>query len=111
MTEIELKTQLERVVQYNELKRQREEAKHALRLLTEDWKDIGPCGKGPFTGNTRESRQVKSMSINFTATRGGAHPVSLDIPGMYIEAWEVGAFLVAMLEKRITELNTRVENV
>lgn len=111
MKEHEAKEHMARIVKFRELEKYRDEIRGALTKVTEDWKETGPHGQGPFTGNHRESRMVSSMHINFTATRGGAPPVDLSINGMHIEAWELGAALKKMLQAKIDVLNEEIEKL
>lgn len=110
MKENEVKQQMARITQFRALERQRDEIYAALKKVTEDWKE-GPHGQGPFTGNTRESRQVNSMHIRFSMTRGGADSVEIDIQGMHIEACELGQCLSRMLQAKIDELNAAMEKL
>ena len=107
MDEQELKMQMGRVTKYRELEKVRNEIYAAIKAVTKDQKD-GPCGQGPFTGNTRESRKVRSMHICFTATRGGAPAVDMDIGDMHIEAWELGKAIEAMLWAKLEPINAEI---
>ena len=108
MDEQEVKMQMGRVTKYRELEKVRDEIYAALKAVTEPWKDTGPHGQGPFTGNTRESRQVESMHICFTPTRGGAPAVNMSISGLHIEAWELGRAIEAMLRAKLEPINATI---
>ena len=107
MDEQEVKMQMGRVTKYRELEKVRDEIYAAIETITKDQKD-GPCGQGPFTGNTRESRQVESMHICFTPTRGGAPAVNMSISGLHIEAWELGRAIEAMLRAKLEPINAAI---
>lgn len=100
MDDQETKIQMARVTKYRELEKIRDEIHSAINAIIEGHKD-GPHGQGPFTSNTRESRQIQSMKINFTATRVGWHPVEIYISGLHIEAWEFGKALENMLRLKL----------
>lgn len=105
MTRQEAKLASDRVQKYNTLQAFRDKVQAALDTVTEDWKEKGPCGQGPFTGNTRESRRVVSMHICFTHTLGGAPPVEMEIEGMHISAWDLGMYLERELRKKLDEID------
>jgi len=112
MTSQEAKLHSERVIHYTALEASLNKAYDALKALSNDgWKETGPCGQGPFTGNTRESRQVISMSIKFSATRGGAEPVSQELENLNIEAWDFGKAVESMLRKRIEIISKEMDSV
>lgn len=110
MKEHEVKEQMERITKYRALERVRDEIYTALKAVTEPWKN-GPCEQGPFTGNARESRQVRSMHIQFTATRGGAAAVNMEITNMHIEASELGEALQAMLLSKLEAVTAEMERI
>jgi hypothetical protein len=111
MKESDVKQQMARITQFNALKKVRDEMYAAITKITEDWKDTGPCGQGPFTGNTHESRRVRSMHIYFSETLGGAPCVEIEIPNMHISAWDLGRAMEAMLRTKIEQLNAEMEKV
>lgn len=99
-----------RLEKYKKLKDALGLAYSALEKFTKDWPH-GPHGQGPYTGNTRESRQIKSMTIQFTPTRGGSEAVEDSITDMHIEAWEVGRALAGMIKKRIETIEAEMEKI
>lgn len=111
MNSQEQKLQLERTETYSRLEKKRDKLYAALEAVTADWKGVGPCDQGPFTGNARESRQVESMHIKFTPTRGGAPAVELEIKNMYIEAYELGNALKEMLQDKIDQINAAMKKI
>lgn len=111
MNEQEAAQQTLRINKFKELERARDNAYCALAKITEDWKETGPCGQGPFTGNTRESRRITGMSIRFSTTRGGSSPVEIVIADMEIEAHEVGQMLALMLERKIMVLSAEIDQI
>jgi hypothetical protein len=111
MIEQEVKEQMGRITRYRELERIRNEMYAALTKVTEDWKGIGPSDQGPFTGNTRESRRVRSMHVWFTKTQGGADAVDIEIPTMHIEASALGQSLASMLRAKIASIEAEMEKI
>lgn len=107
----ELKEQLARITKYRELEKIRNEIAAALKAVTEPWKDTGPCGQGPFTGNWRESREVRHMRIWFSETRGGAQAVDLQIGSMHISASELGRTLEAMLRAKLDVVDAEMAEI
>lgn len=110
MTEQEAGLQRNRIVAFNKLDELRQKTYAALKIVTEPWKD-GPSGQGPFTGNTRESRKVHSMQINFTATRGTSPAVELKIYDLDIEASELGQFIEAQLRTRLKDIDEAITKI
>ena len=110
MKEQDVKESMARISKYRALETLRDEISLALKKVTEPWAE-GPSGQGPFTGNTRESRKVRSMIIRFTETLGGAAGVELEIPKMHIEAWELGQALEAMLREKLNAVNDAMEKL
>lgn len=110
MNEQEAKLQEERLQKYRELAFLRGQLYSALQIITEPHKE-GPCGQGPFTGNTRESRQVRELQVFFSSTRGGAPAVELNIPNLNIEAWELGRALESILRAKIKLIGVEMEKI
>ncbi len=110
MNDQELAIQSNRIAQYERLNAARNVLHAALKKLTEDDPD-GPCGKGPFTGNTRESRVVSSITVFFTQTRGGAPATRIDIEGLAVEAFDLGKFLENSTRERITKINEEIDKL
>lgn len=110
MTHAEAKKQEERLAKFRELDARRREINEALHKLTRPW-PAGPCEQGPFTGNTRESRQIASLQINFTRTRGGASEVSERLDNLLVEACEFGGMLQAMLRKQLAALDAEIDKL
>lgn len=111
MTAQEAKFQADRIFKYDKLKKLRDEAYEVRARLTEEWKENGPCGQGPFTGNTRESRKVNQLHIMFSRTRGGAREVEIKINNISIEASRLGRFLVSEVEARIASITAEIEKL
>lgn len=106
----ELKKQLARIDSYRELEKIRDEIQIARNKITEGWKH-GPCGQGPFTGNTRESRAVRGIHIWFSETRGGSPAVDLEIFGLHIEAWELRDALLKMIDSKLDLVIAEMEKI
>lgn len=111
MTRQELLLSEQRALRYRAIEIIRDEVREALQKITEPWKETGPHGQGPFTGNARESRQVKGVCFQFTPTRGGSPEVSLSVNGMHIEAWEVGKAFESLLRTKLDALNKQLDEV
>lgn len=106
----EAEEQTARLLKYRQLEGILAEIRAALETVTEPWPN-GPCGQGPFTGNTRESRRVKFMHIEFTETRGGAPPASVTISPLHIEASALGVHLANMLREKMTLIRGEMEKI
>lgn len=112
MDEIESKLQAGRLAKYLELDRRRTEIYDALEALSSrPWAKTGPCGQGPFTGNTRESRRVESMEILFTSTRGGSPAVATSLRALRFEAYELGRALESMLTAQLDAVNAEMKKL
>jgi len=99
-----------RVAKYRALDHTRNEIYAAIKAVTED-DPSGPCGQGPFTGNMRESRQVASMMLHFSPTRGGAPAVDMSVAHLNIEASELGRFIEARLRAKLELVNAEIEKL
>lgn len=99
-----------KIVKFRALEKRQNEIYGALKMLTKDDPE-GPCGKGPFTSNTRESRRIESLSICFTKTRGGAKATSMSIENLFIEAWEFENAIESMLRKQLKEVQGAMEDI
>lgn len=110
MTDQESNKQKKRLVEYAQLKKVQDDLLQALETITND-DPAGPYGKGPFTGNTRESRRVNGMMINFSTTRGGAPEVNMSVRGLQVEAYEFGRWLEEKTRSRIAELGREMAEI
>lgn len=110
MNSHDIKQAKERIARFEKLEKRRDDIRHAIRKLTENW-EHGPCGQGPFTSNTRESRQIQSLCIQFTPTRGGAPRAELEIDNLFVEASSFGAELRRMLERELETIQAAMEKV
>ncbi len=109
----EVDQQRKRIAEYEKLCGRRSEIHRSLDLLTGQAR-IGPDTNPkdinfPFTGNTRETRRVSHLVIEFTRTLGGADPMSLRLLDLNIPAGELGRFLRACLETQIESINKEIE--
>lgn len=111
MTETDAKLLQEKIARFRKLADRRAQLQNTLNSIFADDPN-GPCEKGPFTGNTRESRQLKSMRIYFTATKGGAEETSRELFNLEgFGAYEFGQLLhtqvkiqINMIDEEITKL-------
>lgn len=101
MKSTEVALQEKRLKQYRALVEIRDELDAALRGIATP----------PFTGNWRESRQVQSLTIQFTATRGGAPAVAMGLQDIHIEASDLGRALEILLQAKLTEVNGTIEKI
>jgi hypothetical protein len=106
----EAETQAGRIEKFRELQAVRDKTVWALDAITKS-DPTGPCGQGPFTGNTRESRQVKCLRMSFTQTRGGSPPVEISIDDLFVEASELGRELQRMLRARLERIEKEMSEV
>lgn len=109
MKEREVVAQTARISKYRELEKMRDEIYAALKVITEP-RDV-PGEQSPFTGNTRESRQIRSMKISFTETRGGAPAVEIEVPTMHIGASELGRAIESMLRAKLAVVSAEMEKL
>jgi len=108
MTANEVQATEKKIAEFRKLEERRYEIDDAIRLITEDWAH-GPCGQGPFTSNTRESRQIKKIDFHFTPTRGGAPACDLSVDDLFIEASELERVLLEMLNKQRAKIIAAME--
>ncbi len=98
-----------RIEKYRILESIRTDITKAIDKINEPWPDTGPHGKGPFTGNSRETRKVKSLTIAFSKTLGGSAPVEIEIHNLYIPAPEFGEILEILLKEQLEIVNREIE--
>lgn len=84
MTGADVKIQQERIEKYNTLTERARAIHRALEAMEEP---------GPFTGNMRETRRVEAMQLRFSATRGGAPGITIDLRDLNVDANELGRWL------------------
>ena len=99
-----------RLEQYRTLKTVRGRLESALDRLTAPWPD-GPSGQNPFTGNARESRDVLSITIDFSATRGGSPAVYTKITDLNISAYDLGQAIETLIRKKLHLINAEIEKL
>jgi hypothetical protein len=107
MTPLECKAQSLRIEKYRILESAYNEASAALHSIT----DTQASGQSPFTGNTRESRRVESIHIEFSPTRGGAPAASIDLYSLGIGALECEQAICGMLQKRLESISAEMEKI
>jgi len=108
----EAQQQSARIALYRKLEARREQIVAAIAAIQEKWdtpEKKGPCGQGPFTGDTRESRRVRDITIYFTQTRGGAEGVTATLRELHIEAFEFGHYIISALEKQRAEIDKQMK--
>lgn len=106
MTKAEAENQAKRVETFNRLNAGRSALRNTIQKM--DLPISGSCAS-PFTGNTRESRKITNMRIDFSATLGGEGPVTLDLDYMQISAGDFGRMLEKLLEDKMTKLNAEID--
>jgi hypothetical protein len=105
MTEKEATEQIQRVAKFRELEKRHGEVYAALESITSGG------GENPFTGNWRESRQIKGLEVHCTKTRGGADAISFPLRDLGIEAHELGAFLREKLELELKRIKGMMDEI
>ncbi len=81
MTDTEANIERNRLAKFSQLSDLRRLTHEALAMIRAD--DVnGP--QGPFTGNTRESRDVEALRIFFSKTNGGAPAVEMTVHNLGI---------------------------
>jgi hypothetical protein len=97
MTSQELKQQTERIEKYDKLATRLREIENALLVLHTPF-GFHKCSA--FTGNTRESRRVLSMRIQFSHTSGREEPVDLNLTGLNLQACVLGNHIEKALDEQ-----------
>lgn len=110
MTYQEFKHQKERTKKFAQLSERLEVIQQSISGIRRQ-DPAGPCHQGPFTGNTRESRRVLSLTISFSATRGGAAPVSTNISDLNISASDFGDFLTQQLNNEFETISKQMADL
>lgn len=110
MTHNESEQQKKRLAEYDRLSQAAQGFRDALNKIEADDPD-GPCGQGPFTGNTRESRDVLSLEVFFSRTKGGSAPVKKYLDGLKLGAWKLRALLAEDLREKIKTLEAAIEAI
>lgn len=110
MTNPEAILQEQRLSKYQKLKALRGKYRDALHVVTVNDPE-GPHGQGPFTGNTRETREVLTMNLTFSKTLGGANMCGMQIEFPGIPAYDLGKFLKQQLEMKLNEIDKEIENI
>ncbi len=100
----------DKISRFQDLNSQRNELYEAIRIIDENNKG-SLFQASAFTGNTRESRKVLSMTINFTRTLGGEAPTQVRIDDMHIDAWELGKFLKSQCQSKLDLVNAEIEKL
>jgi len=110
MTECESKQLREKLDRFEKLTNALSIQCDALNCIEQD-DPSGTRGQSPFTGNTRESRKVSKITIQFTSTRGGAKEVIEAISGLDIEAFEFGRFLAEKTRENISAIESEIASL
>lgn len=97
MTSQEVGLQTKRLEAYQKLAARLNEIETTLAVMRTPF-GIHKCSA--FTGNTRESRRVVSIRIQFSHTSGGEVPVDLNLTGLNIGGWKFGDYLEAALNEQ-----------
>jgi hypothetical protein len=101
MTDQEAKQQATRVEKYRSLNER-------LTQLLDLREQIGTENASPFTGDYRESRQVQSLKIKFSKTRGGAPASDLTLSFLGINAYDFGQFLRKSIETQLAAIREEI---
>lgn len=110
MTAEDVKREQSRIENFNRLNEVAQRTRWVLDEITKS-DPTGPCQQGPFTGNTRESRQIKSLHIEFTQTRGGSAPVKMTLDDLYISAPDLGRYLQNALKDNLARVTAEMEKI
>jgi len=84
---------------------------HALIKEIEADDPTGPCKESPFTGNTRESRKVLGLSIQFSATLGRSPPVNKELGHLNISASKFADFIIGDLTAQLKAIQEEMEKL
>ncbi len=99
-----------KLVEFNALEERLKVVRELMHKIQADDPD-GPCGQGPFTGNTRESRRADGLVINFTKTLGGSPAVSMSLMGLNIPAGKFEQFLLTELKIQEEKLTKSMDEI
>lgn len=107
MNEKELIEQEKRLNRYRGLRRMANELQCALDHLSKPW----PEGTHPFDANAKEPRAVTGLRIFFSASRGGAAPVTMDLTTLNIDAPDFGQAIETLIRKKLHLINAEIEKL
>ncbi len=105
MTTLEAEALRKRLAKFAALQNRRAQLNDTLNVITLDDPN-GPCGQGPFTGNTRESRSIGYIKIYFTKTRGGSPETNMELYHLEgIEACDFSGWIQGKLRTQIKTID------
>lgn len=104
----EIKILEDRLARYRQLGSRRAAIVEALHRVSED-DATGPHGQSPFTGNTRESRNITSIRLVFSPTLGGAVGVETGLTELQIPASILGDFLRKFFSAQLGSVTAEME--
>lgn len=104
----EFKTQSERMAKYKQLSDRHTALQSIVFAMTAPY---GQHKCSAFTGNTRESRRVVALVIEFSETSGGEPAVEMELRNLHIPASEFGTYLKAELEKQAAAVRVAMEKL
>lgn len=81
---------------FRRLSARSEELCAIIYQLTID-RDSDPNKTGPFTGNTRKTRKITRLRIDFSKTLGGSPEVEMTIDALRIPARDFQRFMLSLL--------------
>lgn len=70
-----------------------------------------PNQTGPFTGNTRETRKITRIRIDFSKTLGGSPEVAMTLEDLHIHARDFQTFLLSTLRTQQDTLRSEMEKL
>lgn len=110
MTDNQAKQQRATLDRYETLSALRKKFQRVIDMVTASDPN-GPCEQGPFTGNTRESREVEGMVMSFSKTKGGSEKVVMEIDGLNINAFEFGKFLCSQARAKLMSIEAEISQL
>lgn len=74
-------------------------------------RDSDPNKTGPFTGNTRETRKITRLRIDFSKTLGGSPEVDMTIDSLNIPARDFQRFMLSLLHTEAGVIQSEMEKL
>jgi len=96
MTPQEAKELKFRLDAFTRLEKRADELSFIINQITAD-SPTDPNQTGPFTGNTRETRKITRLRIDFSTTLGGSPEVDMTIDSLNIPARDFQRFMLSLL--------------
>lgn len=111
MTKHEAQFQKERLERFNKLTQEEKDCYRVIRELERDRPEDEGCRKTPFSGDTRENRNIRKIEIYFTETQGGAPATDATIDLVAVNAYHFRKWLESTMRERIKEIEEELSKL